>query len=205
MNFTDATTLSNRELLGSLLNRQSQWPLGLPIPYADELSLVFEVAMRAPDHSNLKPWRFITVRNPATHELGEVFAAAALKRNAQDQGKASRSQATAAPMLIAVGAKISISDKVPEIEQMLSVGAAAMNILNALHILGYGAYWASGQNTYDPDVRRALGLTGDDERLLGFIYVGTPSKPSRRKARPSAAEFVTDWLGPVPNSVASLD
>ncbi|MDZ5431397.1 nitroreductase [Pseudomonas fluorescens] len=205
MNFPDATTLSNRKRLDGLLDRQSQWPLVLPIPDVDELSLVFEVAMRAPDHSNLKPWRFITVRNPATHELGEVFAAAALKRNAQDLGKASRSQATAAPMLIAVGARISVSTKVPEIEQLLSVAAATMNILNALHILGYGAYWASGENTYDSHVRRALGLGGDDERLLGFIYVGTPSKPARRKVRPSAAEFVTDWTGPAPSSAVSLD
>ncbi|MFI8221632.1 nitroreductase [Pseudomonas sp. NPDC085632] len=197
MEFSAVSMLSQGELLALLMSRQSQWPLGLPVPEAAELDLVFEAAIRAPDHSNLQPWRFITIKEPATHELGEIFAAAAVKRNAQDLGKASRLQATAAPMLIAIGAQISLSSKVPEIEQMLSVGAAAMNILNALHILGYGAYWASGENTYDAHVRRALGLSQENHRLLGFIYVGTPTRIPRRKQRPSAKTCVANWVGPL--------
>jgi len=180
-----------------LMNRQSQWPLGLPIPSAEELHLVFEAAVRAPDHSNLKPWRFIVVKDGALQSLGEVFADAAIKQNPLDRGKASRAQAGAAPLLIAVGAQISPASKVPEIEQMLSVGAAAMNILNALHILGYGAYWASGSNTYDKDVRSALGLKGEADQLLGFIYVGTPTKLRAAKERVSSDHFVTYWAGSV--------
>ena len=81
------------------------------------------------------------------------------------------------------------------IEQMISAGAAAMNLLNALHLLGYGAYWASGENTYDSDVRHALGLRGDADQLLGFVYVGTPVKRRAPKRRPSSLDFVMPWDG----------
>jgi nitroreductase len=181
------------DALDLLMSRQSQWPLGCPIPNAEEMHRVFEIAVRAPDHSNLKPWRFIVVQGDALQQLGDVFSGAATKRNALDSGKASRAQAGAAPMLIAIGAHISCVNNVPEIEQMLSVGAAAMNILNALHILGYGAYWASGANAYDQDVRGALGLKGEADRLLGFIYVGTPTKVRAAKERVPSDRFVMQW------------
>lgn len=186
------------DALALLLSRQSQWPLGFPIPSAEDMHLVFEAAVRAPDHSNVKPWRFIVVEGDALQQLGDVFVCAAIKRNALDSGKASRAQAGAAPMLIAIGAQISSVNNVPEIEQMLSAGAAAMNILNALHILGYGAYWASGANAYDSDVRSALGLKGEADQLLGFIYVGTPIKLRATKDRVPSGRFVTYWAGSVP-------
>ena len=71
----------------------------------------------------------------------------------------------------------------PEIEQTLSVGAAVMNLLNALHAQGFGAVLLTGPNVYDPLVARALGY-GADERLIGFMYVGTigsvvPAAPER--------------------------
>ena len=41
-----------------------------PAPSASELETAFELAMRAPDHGGMKPWRFVTVQ-------GEVRAALA--------------------------------------------------------------------------------------------------------------------------------
>lgn len=180
-----------------LLTRQSHWPLGLPIPDAEALQRVFAAAVCAPDHAHQQPWRFITIQGQALHALGEVFWRAALKSKPDDSGKTSRAQATAAPMIIAVGAHISLEGKVPAIEQMLATAAAAMNLLNALHALGFSSYWATGPNAYDPDVRRALGLKGEDDQLLGFIYVGTPTKQRAARVRPSPAEFVTQWSEPL--------
>ncbi|NWC30199.1 nitroreductase [Pseudomonas tolaasii] len=180
-----------------LLSRQSHWPLGLPAPDAHTLNRAFEAAVCAPDHSQQQPWRFITIQDQALHALGEVFARAALKAKPLDSGKASRAQATAAPMIIAVGAHISSASKVPAIEQMLATAAAAMNLLNALHALGFAGYWATGPNAYDPDVRSALGLKGEADQLLGFIYVGTPTKERPAKRRQSPSEFVSQWSEPL--------
>jgi nitroreductase len=185
--------LAKTELLTQLLSRRSYWPLVQPVPTADELHQAFEATMRAPDHSNLKPWRFITIQGEALLALSDIFATAAVKRGDDDNGERSRRQAVAAPMIIAVGARICSDCRVPEVEQLLSVGAAAMNLLNALHLFGYGAYWATGANAYDLDVRQALGLKEASDQLLGFIYVGSPSKQRAPKIRPSSEAFVTQW------------
>ncbi|MNY06716.1 putative NAD(P)H nitroreductase YdjA [compost metagenome] len=188
--------VSKNDLLAHLLSRQSHWPLQLPVPSDEDLHLAFEVAMRAPDHANQRPWRFIVVRKDAQANLGEVFAHAAIKRGATDDGARSRSQALAAPLIIAVGVAVSDHAQVPAVEQIVATGAAAMNLLNAIHILGFAAYWASGDNAYDPDVASARGLKGAKDRLLGFIYVGSQVKRKPPKARPTSVDFVTYWETP---------
>ena len=53
-----------------LLSRQSHWPLTEPGPASTELDLIFDAALRAPDHGNLRPWRFVTIRGDARGQLG---------------------------------------------------------------------------------------------------------------------------------------
>jgi nitroreductase len=175
-----------------LLSRQSRWPLIEPAPTTDELHRVIDVALRAPDHGQLQPWRFVLIRGDARQALGEVFVQAARARDPQGDAERFRGKAVAAPLLIAMGAHLRPGHKVPESEQMLAVGAAAMNMLNALHILGYGAFWATGMNSHDERVREALGFEAAD-RLVGFLYVGTPKETIRPAARPSRDRFVREW------------
>lgn len=185
------------EGLQLLLSRQSHWPLGLPIPDETTLARVFEAAVCAPDHAGLRPWRFITVQGDALLALGEVFARAMVKVRPDDGARAGRAQATAAPMIIAVGAHVAQVSKVPAIEQLLATGAAVMNMLNALHALGFAGYWATGPNTYDPDVCKALGLKDEADQLLGFIYVGTPIKQRPARPREPAGGYVSCWTEPL--------
>jgi len=95
-------------------------------------------------------------------------------------------------MVIAVVARIVTGHKIPPIEQALSAAAAAMNILNAVHALGYGAKWVTGANCYDPVFRRDFGLEETDQ-LVAFIHVGTPHEQTPVTERPDPAEFVVDW------------
>jgi nitroreductase len=72
------------------------------------------------------------------------------------------------------------------------MGAATMNLLNAIHALGYGGFWATGDDSYDPAMHAALGF-GASERLLGFLFVGTPVRSNERPAaRPDRATFVRE-------------
>lgn len=183
-----------RKALSLLLERHSPWPLTEPAPSAEELDLVFQAALRAPDHGQLRPWRFVLIRGEARVALGHVFADAARLRDPLDDGERFRAKALAAPVLIAICARIQSPHKVPESEQVLAVGAAAMNMLNALHLLGYGGFWATGLNSYDLHVHQALGLHGS-ERLLGFLYVGTPKEPTQAPARHAPDAFVREWTG----------
>ena len=97
------------------------------------------------------------------------------------------------PMIIAVVARTVAGHKVPVIEQTMAVGAAAMNILNAVHALGFGARWLTGANCYDPVFNRKISVWNETDQLVGFIHVGTPRENAPATSRPDPAEFVIEW------------
>lgn len=105
-----------------------------------------------------------------------------------------RNRVLNAPLIIALGARLHHGHKIPEIEQMLSLGAAAMNMLNAVHALGYGGVWLTGANAFDPRVVTALGLEETD-KLAGFLFVGTPKGTPLAMRRPAVADHVMEWQG----------
>ena len=183
-----------------LLSRQSQWPLTEPGPADAELDLIFDAALRAPDHGNLRPWRFVTIRGDARGQLGDVLVDLACARSPGEPRSAHahrRQKAYAAPLVIALGAALSAHPKIPEVEQLLAVGAATMNMLNAIHALGYGGFWSTGPDSYEAQLHDALGFA-PNERLLGFLFVGTPKDPGQETARPARSEHVREWVPPQP-------
>jgi nitroreductase len=166
-----------------------------PGPDDAQLRAIFEAAVRAPDHGKLRPWRFYVVRSDARRKLSELFVAGVKRREpgaTEAQIEKEREKPLCAPVTIAVVAKTVAGHKIPEIEQVLSAGAAAMNMLNAIHALGFGARWVTGANCYDPEFKREFGLDTTDQ-LIGFIHVGTPSGKSPPVERPDPAEFVVEW------------
>ena len=93
-----------------------------------------------------------------------------------------------APLVIAVVSFTRPHPKVPEWEQQLSAGASAMNIVTAATALGYGANWLTGWFAFDRDVLDGLGLKAD-EKIAGFIHIGTPSKPIEDRPRPALVGY----------------
>jgi nitroreductase len=186
--------------LEALSSRRSVPALQLhaPGPSPAELDAALDAALHAPDHGMLRPWRFVVIRGAARERLSELFARRTLER---DPGTPAakvdkvRNQPLAAPLVIAVGARILREHKVPELEQLLSTGAAVMNLLNAFHAQGYGAIWLTGGNAYDPQVAAALGFAAG-ERCLGFVYVGSGVPPAREDARRAQrSAIVREWTG----------
>ena len=98
-------------------------------------------------------------------------------------------------MIIVVVASITDNPKIPEIEQILSAGCAAQHIQLACRQLGFGSIWLTGDNSYDMNVYEALGLD-INERVIGFIYVGTANQALGKKNRPSAKSRTTFWKEP---------
>jgi hypothetical protein len=74
--------------------------------------------------------------------------------------------------------------EVPEHEQWMTAGAALMNLLNALHLMGFGAKTLSGNSVADPAVARAF--CGPAERLVAWVVAGTPSLAAHARAGPEA-------------------
>ena len=57
---------------------------------------------------------------------------------------------------------------------------------------GSGVQWLTGWPAYDNDVLRLLGLH-DDEKIVGFIHVGTPKLEAPERDRPDAGALLSDW------------
>lgn len=180
--------------LDQLLARRSIGPLQDPAPQGADLDLILDAGLRAPDHGKLRPWRFVVIQGDARLAFGECLAEAAAQRdpaNATALAERVRGWVRRHPMLIAVGALVRPGN-IPEIEQLLAAGAAAMNMLNAIHMLGYGGMWVTGANTYDPNVNALLGFEAPS-RLVGFVTVGTPVSATAPMARPERAAHVVEW------------
>lgn len=196
-----APTEPGAAALATLLSRRSVPALQLhaPGPSAAQIDLALDAALHAPDHGMLRPWRFVVIRGAARERLSELFVRRTLERDpSTPEGKLNktRNQSLNAQVVIAVGARILPGHKVPELEQLLSTGAAVMNLLNAFHAQGYGAIWLTGGNAYDAHIAAALGF-GADERCLGFVYVGSADAPPREAdaRRLQRSAIVREWTG----------
>lgn len=177
-----------------LLSRHSPWPLVGPVPNDEELALVFAAALRASDHGRLQPWRLVLVREHALAALGDAYAKVALAMGPDVDPERARVKALAAPMVIAVAAKLDARSRIPDDEQLLSAGAAAMNMLNTLHMMGYGGFWKSPPGGPDGPLRSLLGF-GPSERIIAMIHVGTAKGESQPMARAEPSGFVSEWQG----------
>ena len=80
--------------------------------------------------------------------------------------------------------------KIPVWEQVLSAGAVCMNLLTGATALGYGASWLTGWAAFDRRVLDALGLT-PDERIAGFVHIGTAKETPPDRERPELSAVVT--------------
>ncbi len=185
-----------RRSLDTLLSRQSIGQLQEPAPDDADLALILDAGLRAPDHGRLRPWQFILIRGGARRAFAEILCGAMRSRDATSSDAAVerlRARILTVPLWIGVAVKVKADAPIPEIEQILSAGAAVMNLLNAIHALGYGGMWVTGPHVYDSTVNEALGLTMPD-RLIGLLQVGS-AQATRPVSRPERSGFVREWTG----------
>lgn len=163
------------DALEALTNRKSAAMLVEPAPDDAQLAQIFTAAVRAPDHGCIRPWKFIVFKQDMLEELGAILGEALQKSDPNLSVAAYEKEVSKpmrAPLVIAVIAKVSDHPKVPSIEQVISAGAAAQNIMIAVHALGYAGIWRTGAPSYDDYVRTRLGAVGEDQ-IVGFLYIGT--------------------------------
>jgi len=183
------------DALKLLTTRRSFKPVELsgPAPSPAEIDTILTVASRVPDHGKLAPWRFIVFEGEARRKAGDVIVAAfeaKYPESRPDQIEAERGRLARAPLVIAVVSRAGHHVKIPEWEQVLSAGAAAMNLVLAAHALGYGASWITEWYAYDRSVLDALGLA-PNERIAGFVHIGRPPGVPEDRPRPPLSEIAT--------------
>jgi nitroreductase len=167
-----------------------------PGPDAAQLAAILATAARVPDHGKLAPWRFVTVgidRRDAMGAALEAIYVAEKPEAGRLEREAARGFALQAPCLVIVLSRPNRDSHIPVWEQELSAGAATTMLCTAAHAHGFVANWLTGWACYSPGVAALVGEAG--ERIAGFVFIGTASKPLEERPRPDMAAVVREWRG----------
>ena len=190
----------SQETIDLLLNRRSAKPAMLvdPGPTSEQLTTILTAATRVPDHKKLEPWRFIVFEGEARAAFGRVLLKACLaeEKETPTAGRLEmeRMRLLRSPTVIAVISRATPNPAAPEWEQILSCGAACFNLCLAATALGFGTCWITEWYAYSPGVRAALKLAAN-ERIAGFVYIGTAKERQPERERPLLAKVVSRWTG----------
>ena len=183
------------ETLEAIQTRNSVPLLTDPAPTSEEMSEVYKGALRAPDHARLRPWKFIEVRGDSRDKLAKIFIDTATALNS-DLSENEISKLEKAPhraaMVIILAANIKEHPKVPEIEQIISLGAAAQNILLGIHEIGYSAVWRTGNMAFNPEITKFLGLE-ENFKIIGYLYVVTSTGKEKPIPELEIQDFLEVW------------
>jgi nitroreductase len=186
-----------QDALNLLRTRRSVKPVELAGPglSAAEVETLLTIASRVPDHGKLVPWRFIVFDGDARLKAGAAIAEAFRAKYPDakpEQVDYERSRLARAPLVVAVVSRAAPHVKIPEWEQVLSAGAAAMSLVFAAHALGFAANWITEWYAYDRAVLDEIGLA-PHERIAGFIHVGRHPSPAEDRPRPPLSQIVTRY------------
>lgn len=179
-----------------ITSRQSILPKRLtePGPSAEQVALMFKAAAAAPDHGEIRPWRFIVMSKDKRTVLADVFGQALIERDASataDQVEQAREKAYRAPFVALAIADLGPSEPdIDPLERMVSVGAAIQNFLLMAHSMGFGAGLTSGQAMRSQALQQCFDLR-DGEHAVCCINVGTATKRQPGRLRPDMDAFVT--------------
>jgi len=167
-----------------------------PGPDAETLNDILSIAARVPDHRKLAPWRFIIfegdARNKIGHHISEVFTAINPELP-KERAEFEAARFLRAPVVVGViSSPVECPRGTPDWEQRLSSAVCCYNACLAAQSYGFGAQWLTEWFAYDKDVLAEMGLSGE-ERVAGFIYIGTANTPSLPRTRPDLSEKVSRY------------
>lgn len=181
------------DALDNILNRVSARQLTEPHPNSSEMDIVYQAALRAPDHAWLRPSSFIEVKGEGLNKLSSIFEefAKTLPNVSEEIIDKYKNAPFRAPMLIILVNTYKEHPKVPAIEQKLSTAAAAQNIMLALNAMNYSSIWRTGKLAFNKLINKELGLE-EHQDILGFLYVGTSSGNNKKVPDMNIDDFVTE-------------
>ena len=189
------------DALTLLSTRHSYKPLDIDKdasgPSAADIDTILTIASRVPDHGKLTPWRFIVFADDARQKAGATLADIFKTQHpdaTEDQIAFEANRFLQVPLVIGIVSRAAPHVKIPEWEQQLSSGAAAMNALLAAYALGYVGCWLTDWFAYDRAAAQAFGLAAH-ERFTGFIYIGRAARQTESRPRPALKDIVSYYGG----------
>ncbi|RYF88396.1 MAG: nitroreductase [Chitinophagaceae bacterium] len=180
-------------------NRRSVFPKqfvpGKPVD-DDIIKEILTNATWAPNHGQTEPWEFTVFSGEGLQKFAN-FQSELYKQTSGEnftQGNYEKLQNTPllASHIIALCMKRTTTKRIPEIEDIEAVACAVQNIYLSVTAYGLGGYWTSGGVTYKPEAKAFFNL-GEEDKLLGFFYIGHVEVPSPSAKRQPLEEKVT-WI-----------
>lgn len=181
------------DVIDVIKTRREPAKLTEPAPPDALLRAAFTAAATAPDHKMLRPCRYMKIEGEARKEFGELMAKSLKARQPDADAtmiEREKTKALRAPLIVVAVA--TIKPGAPEVEQLLTAGAAVQNFTLALHGAGFASLWRTGAPAYDSIVKQGLGIDPKDH-IVGFIYVGSIAAMGPEKKRQSDQEIVSTW------------
>lgn len=169
--------------------------LGAPGPDRPTLLRCIKAAIRVPDHGKLVPFRLIEIPSAARDALGEALARRHQELEPDVAPKVldkDRTRFSFAPTVVAVAARVVESPKVPRLEQELTAGCVAFQLLQAVAAEGFAGNWLTGWAAYDPAVARWFGLE-PNELIIGFVHIGTARVDVPERERPDVTSLLSEF------------
>ena len=170
------------DAIEALHSRNSVNLLKSPGPSSEQLDTIIKAGLRACDHKNLKPWKYLLIQGDDRLKFGDLMAKVKQEMDGgefdENMREKMQSKPLRAPTIIVVAATIQQHDKVPEIEQIMSAAASAQMMMTAAHAQGVGAIWRSGSLMFHPTMREGLGLQPSDH-IVGFCIWERPRRSNR--------------------------
>lgn len=176
------------------------------------IAAILEAACHAPSGMNLKPWRFVVVRDEELRTaIGRLYADAwqvgRLVYGAAPSGSEAEARMIAgvehlaahfgeAPAIVAVcldrrllgamvDARLQWRDPVPVFASVLP---AVQNLILAARAHGVGTVLTTLHRIREPELRALLGIP-DEVEVVALLPMGYPEEPFRPLARPRVARF----------------
>jgi nitroreductase len=203
----DTVIASIRNRRSFSLNQLSPEPIDL-----GAVNLMLEAANWAPSHGQTEPWRFTIFAGEGRRGLSDAFGTAfqLLNPGAQPGSQAEQAQRNRvwqAPVWVSLGMLPALNERgeprMPEWEEMISVGVAAHNMQLVASAMGLGAKWTSGEVVRHPHVVEFVGLE-PRAKILGFLYIGRPAVDWPEGTRRPLADKVR-WVTEAPEIVEDAE
>ena len=181
-------------------NRHSTYPRqyekGKAIP--DEIIWqILENANRAPNHKQTEPWRFKVFSGNGLKQFAELQAGIYKQYSGNSFNEGRYQKLLEYPMLsshvISIGLKRNEKDILPEIEEIEAVACAVQNMFLTVTAYGLGSYWTTAGITYFKESKAHFDL-GENDKLLGFFYIGYIAKPFKAPSRREPIANKVQWI-----------
>ena len=162
-------------------------------------SIIKEILINAtwaPNHGQAEPWQFTVFTGEGLKKLAS-FQSELYKQEAGDNYKEGtyvklREKPLKASHIIAIGMKRTTVKNIPEVEDVAAVACAVQNMYLSLTAYKLGGYWTTGGITYYEKAKPFFGL-GENDRLMGFFYIGHIALPSP-SAKRSPLDQKVSWV-----------